>query len=192
MMSASGDIARAKKYLKTLSEDSKEEIEFKKAQTIYLDYLSDRNIYKLNKEDAILLQSLSKSENEYAGFARSIYFTLTGKRLYNKHSHMNDVETRSASVYKNERHEDVMNEEEVIIYPNPLLSESFNIRIKTSNTHDKDLNYRIEVIDIYGKMIHNQKGNIGENEIKLIAKGLYIILVKANDKIIHTEKLTKL
>jgi hypothetical protein len=188
----SGDLSRTRKYLRSLPESQEQEIDFKKAQIIYLDYLSDKGRYKLSKENEIELKKIGLKENELSGFARSIYHVITNKKIYIKRKKLDKAETRSINDITENENEQAKANHEVTIYPNPLLSESFFVRVNLHHSAKEASVYNIEVYDLFGRKITNQLAKIGDNEVKLNNKGLYIVVVKENGRKIHTKKLSKI
>jgi hypothetical protein len=168
--------------MNSLQTNSIVEVDMKKAHNIYLDYLQDRQNFELENNDEIDLRKMAESTNIYAGYARAIYYELTGEwitvemPIYVKNRDQND-EHISAS--------------EMVIFPNPLTEEKLTIDISSFKSYQ---NMRIEILDITGKSQVVQKVDQSITEINLdkLSLGLFLIKLYNGKGLLSTEKFIKL
>lgn len=185
LIAESGDLIRASAYLNTLPTRTNAELGFVEAQRIYLSSLLLRQNFVLSVTDRISLENIAKSENELSGYARTIYYLLTGQRIQVDLPHLRPVIPRTKSDSQSEATEIIK------AYPNPVAGSEYFIDIP----HNENTNhYVIQLSDLSGRELVNQKGNPGVNSLIIdqCASGVYILKVTKNGSKVMTQKVVRL
>jgi hypothetical protein len=182
LMMNAHEIDKARTYLNSLNTDGEGEQAFVNAQNIYLDYLLDRSDYKLDNSDRNYLLSVSTDKNPYSGYIRSIYYKLTGERIDIDFEHLNGKSSTRA-VVKNPV-------SRLSVFPNPINDDYFNISIDEFST---DLEYTIKISSLDGRVLENTIISDVNSRIDINGnKGVYIVQLFENNKLVSTQKLVKL
>lgn len=179
---------RSKGYLDTLQTAMTEEQEFVSAQQIYLEYIIDIDNYVLSAADSATLRAAGEGQNPLAGYARSVFYLLTGEKIPINLPHLDgSITPRSSRTHE----QDVVTvgRESVLVHPNP----SDQSIVEISLTHfDPDSNYRVNVFDAYGGMLESREitGEAGHVTIGDNA-GVYLIVVATDDRIIGSKRIMR-
>lgn len=158
-----------------------DEQEFVDVQNIYLDYLADRDNYKLSTTDNTAIYNAGLRKHPLAGFARSVYHTITGQKIPVTLTHLNgNTQTRS----KNNIEPNVTTK----IYPNPTDQQRFTIEM---SDFDPNTQYQCTILDIFGQVVGQSNLSQSTQDIRLqnAVAGIYIVKISNFDKIVHVEKL---
>ena len=176
------DYDRARAYISNLSTSSQEEMDFKAVQHINLDYLMDRENYSLSMDDKSELYTMGKRSNPTSGYARSLYYRLTGERIYVDYEHVNNAvspKSRNATT-----------KDEIDIFPNPVTQNFITISL---NIIEPTADYTVSVHNIFGKHITTKRVNNGVSKVNVgEEKGILIVMVIKNEKVLSTKKVVKL
>ena len=160
------DLVGAANYLSQLSGSSEDLEDFKKVQLINLKRLPHGPFYVASNTDLSTVLSIAKKTHPYAGYAKALYYHLTGTVLqsdlpaiFNKH-----ITPRS-----------VKKEGKASIYPNPF-SQQFNVKYHW----EKD--GTITVHDLFGKSIFS---SIISGDMVIPAygwsEGMYIVTIQSDN-----------
>lgn len=76
-----GEYQRASLYLNSLIPENSSQAEFITANNIYQSYLTNRSDFVLSNASKSTLKAIAVKPNELSGYARTIYYILTGERL---------------------------------------------------------------------------------------------------------------
>ncbi len=183
LMMNAHEIERAMIYLNSLNTDGEGEQDFVNSQNIYLNYLSNRDGYALNKTDRNYLLSVARDKNPYSGYVRSIYYKLTGEKIKIEFVHLDGTKSTTRAISNN-------TDSRLIVYPNPLDGEYFTISIDEFDFNSK---YSIVIRSIDGRIVTEAKLDNAENQINIDKKrGVFLIQLFENNALISTEKLVKL
>ncbi len=176
-----GDYNRASTVIDELPTSRSAESEFKQAQNIYLSYLKDRRNFALSSTQKNSLESIANNQNELSGFARSIYYILTGEKIRIRLDHVLPSTPRS-------REEQAL-DKLIHIYPNLSYDGEFNIELLNEHhIYPKNM----EVFDLSGRIIHSQKLKGEINHFHIEKSGMYIIKIYENNIEVHHQKIVKI
>jgi len=148
-----------------------------------LSYITQGKNFVLSNAQRASLESIARAENEYSGFARTIYYLLTGHRIKIDLPHLIPVtprsreENTSSSMYSS--------------YPNPVINNEHIVDIKHGKDNDK---LEIRMSDLMGRIVIVKTASIGENILDLssVSNGLYLIEVVNNQQSVFTNKIVKM
>jgi hypothetical protein len=121
-----------------------------------LDYTAAPQTYKISASDAVKLENIAQKEDEIYGYARAIYYVLTGKTIEIKSAEMLSLQSRSTN--------------NMIPYPNPV-SDFLNV------SHELEIR-SIKIMDLYGRLVQNIDNVKSKNhqiDVQGLYKGIYII-----------------
>ncbi len=185
LMMDGSEYTRARVYLASLRPDREDKADFVETQQILLDHMEDPEGYVLNAADRSILYNAGSKRLPYAGFARAIYYHLTGEQII-PDVPMYDASPASRAVAEDSGHAPVR------IYPNPS-SGAENIMVEVLAEWRADSAYILSVYDLRGRLIMTKnivegKNNIGMDE----ANGVYYIKIENEGKIIHTDKIIRI
>ncbi len=170
MMLYNGEIGRARTYLNALVTSTTEEYDFKAAQFINLDYLSDVKSYQLSATNKNLLYNIGKRAYPLNGYARSLYQVLTGERLELEKPNIGNRSSRGGELFSN------LNEG-IYSAPNPV-SNGTHIIYFNSKQHDQD--FKIQLVDVNGQNVYFGQ-SIGKLEYEIntsdLTDGLYFLRI---------------
>ncbi len=165
-----GQYSNARSWLNGLSKTTEEEQDFYTIQSINLDYLENMGTYSVTNTDRNVLYNLGNKTIPLNGYARSLYYTLTGERipinLYYGDQESNPRQKNNIAVW------------DVKAYPNPISAGLYNIEIVNSIANEQ---YAVELTDITGKVVHNQSKITDKNiqiEVSNWRSGLYMYKVQ--------------
>lgn len=186
LIAESGDYSRAASYLNAIPTVSSGESEFVQSQNLFLNYITQGENFVLTNQQKTSLKAIAKSENEWSGFARTIYYVLTGEKIKIDLPHLIPANPRSR-VETNAENSIVIQS-----YPNPVSNGEqhiVNIQAENGNTQ-----YQISLFDMMGKEVISKKAKNGENALDLntFNKGIFILEVTTDGKQIYSNKLIKL
>jgi hypothetical protein len=166
---------RARGYLDTLGTSKTEEMEFVTVQHIYLDYAADIDGYTLSPTDSIALLNAGEGYNPLAGYARTLFYKLTGIRITRAFTHL-DKSVTLRSPYRWDKSEVSVPVGSIQVFPNPSNRSTIEISIPDFQTERQ---YEVSVYSIYGNLIstsavtsNRHTAAIGETS------GVYIILLR--------------
>lgn len=184
IIAESGELTRATSFLDNLTTSRNAESEFVIAQKIYLDFLHDGPNYILSAKDREILENIGIAQNELSGYARSIYYQLTGSRIHITIPHL-EINKEKLAAQKNTKFYDIS------IYPNPAESDIINISLPYNYG---DSNPELRLNDITGKSVLRKFAVAGENQIDIseLSSGIYIISISNASGNIFTGRIIKI
>lgn len=184
IMMESNEFARAITYLNGLNTENSAQSDFVFANNLFLSYLTNRDEFALSNATRETLRAKAMAANELSGYARSIYYALTGERLRVQLSHTNHSEPRTSNYNS-------LQEGKISSYPNPVTG---NEHIVDINTNVYDQKYVINVKDVMGRIMKSENGGHGENVLDMadVTNGIYIIEVMLGNDRLFTTKVVRL
>lgn len=166
-----------------------EEQDFVDAQKIWLDYITDIDSFKLLPADSITLRTAGEAYNSLAGYARTIFYLLTGERITRTFMHLDSTVTqRNNTTIVNDKDPE---KEEISwhVFPNPSAG---NIIEVTTNGIDAEYAYEIMVHDAVGSLISSAAGTGNFQHISIGEKpGIYFVSLRLNDRIIGIKRVVR-
>lgn len=185
LMMNANEYVRASQYLNTLSTEREDQDDFIDVQNIYLSYLMDRNGFTLSENDRLDIYAAGVKRLPLAGFARSVYYDLTGQRILLDVPIYDD----SRPFGKSRSNKDELG---IDVFPNPSKSnEAVNINIKTGL--DSELSYTVSIYNTQGTVIEKRIVKEGNHEIPLPeTSGILFITVTKGGKIVYTDKILRI
>jgi hypothetical protein len=184
LIAESGDYARAENYLTSLPTSNTGESDFVVAQNLYLDFLTEGKDFELTSQQRSALEGMAKAENEWSGFARTIYYLITGQRIKIDLPHLIPVTPRSRNISSSESIE-------IQSYPNPVFNNEHVVLISTENINSKLM---INVKDAMGQKVISKVGHVGENilDFENSNAGLFFLEVVSEGRPVFINKVIKL
>ena len=176
------EINRAKSYLSSLYVNSSGESDFVFVQNLFLDYkLANRN-YTLNNVDRAALALAANAKNPYSGYARSIYYRLTGEIIEIELPHIDKEQILPRGTNANNS--------DVEIFPNPVYTNEVYLDI---SDFDNKAVYKLRISSIDGRLIVESVVNEATSTFNLKEEvGVFILQLVKNDEEIKSEKLVRL
>ncbi|MDX1477331.1 MAG: T9SS type A sorting domain-containing protein [Saprospiraceae bacterium] len=158
------DSARA--YLNGLSPIGEEQVDFVFVQSINLDRLEDRN-YVLAAADSAQLYAIGKKVYPLNGFARSLYYVLTGEKLVLDLPEEEELAPRQATTVET-------SDPLISVYPNPA---NDHFVVTSSNVLERNL--LISISDVQGRVLDRKTMLRGSLEMRFdmshLMPGVFII-----------------
>lgn len=184
IMMESNELTRATTYLNGLTLENSAQSDFVFANNLYLSYLKNRDEFVLPNTTKETLKAKAMATNELSGYARSIYYALTGERLRIPLSHTIQTEPRTSNFIN-------FSAGTIASYPNPVTGDEHIVEI---NTKVYDQKYVISVRDIMGRVLKTVNGGQGDNILDMtdISNGIYIVEVMAGNERVFTTKVVRL
>ena len=184
LMIEAGDYPSAEVYLNGLATNRNAESDFVTAQNIYLDYLQQGTSYVLNAQDTTLLGNIAREENELSGYARTIYYEMTGNKIKLSMPHLPLSGSRPVSQENYEL-------SKVLLYPNPVDDLQFTLIVAEEFIRDK---CTMQISDVTGNMIMNNTLNTENTlvDVSSLRSGIYFVKVSNQQQILFTGKLIRL
>ena len=173
------DLTRASTILNNLPINEFSEQEFVNVQNTYLDYLSSRSNYVLSSTNNSLIYNAGLRKHPLAGFARTVYHTITGQKIPVTLTHMNgNPNIRAKEVVK----------PDISIFPNPSENGEFNIKLASFTEGDEIV---ILVYNMYGQVIQSNPLTQKQTQMEIpnASNGIYFIQIMINNTITHSGKL---
>ena len=155
------------------------EVEFVDVQNIYLDYLADRDNYTLSTTNNSVIYTAGLRKHPLAGFARSVYYTITGQKIPVTLTHMNgNTQIRVKDIVKSD----------ISIFPNPTENGVFNIELGSFTEGDDIVSL---VYNMYGQIIQSNQLTQKQTQVEIpnVPSGIYLVQILLNKSIIHSGKL---
>jgi hypothetical protein len=159
--------------------------EFIDVQNIYQSYLMDSNEYKLSENDRLIIYSAGMKRLPLAGFSRSVYYELTGERIFLEVP----MYDSSTAIVKSRSNKDELS---INVFPNPSqLSELININIEDELV--SDVNYSVSIYNTHGTVIAEKIVKKGNHNITLPElSGILFISVSRNGMIVYTDRILRI
>lgn len=158
-----GDLNEANSTLLGLEESSKNQIQFKQLQLINLKRIKGEDeAGPITASEINLVHQIAVDYESTSGFARSLYFVLTGIRLPYNIPDLRDAVPRNGPIA-----------EKLLLYPNPV-----NDLLTLSYAGGRFTN--VEILDQFGKIVYSVKGtDLSDNQIDVsgLSNGVYFIVV---------------
>ncbi len=172
----------AQQYLNTFGDNGEEGTDFVAIQNINLQYMINRGNFILSNGTKEAIRSLGDKTTPISGFARSLYYKLTGEKIPLNFIYSDDeTEIRAKK--------DVLEDELVRIYPNPA-SDLLHIDIKL----EVDTKFTYDIMDTQGRIM--KSGSLlGASQsildISSLPKGMYFINILNEEQSISVQKIVK-
>lgn len=179
---------RASVFLDTLATSRTEEEAFVNVQKIWLDYITNIDSFTLSPTDSLEIRAAGESFNPLAGYARTVFYKLTGKRIIRDFIHIDSTLTPRSS---NEK--PTLNSSRITVefhvWPNPVIGHDIDIQL---NHADPGKQYLLVVYDAFGKMCSSTPITNGVSSLAISDKpGLYIICLLQDGEWIHTKRVVR-
>lgn len=175
--------AQARALLNTLNPVTIDEVDFVAVQQIMLDYLDNRSAYVLSLNDRNTIYQAGERRLPLSGFARTVYYELTGERqfitvpMFNQTLHNREISAKSNLIS---------------IYPNPSIKNA-NINIDIGSKLGLTNDFEVVIYNSQGSVIYAETLQVGNHSISLDdQKGLFFVKVTSMGKTIHTDKIIRL
>ncbi len=148
-------------------------------QNVYLDYLDSMSNYILTTTNKSLIYNAGLRSHPLAGFARTVYHTITGEKIPVTLTHMNgNPNIRAKEVVK----------QDISIFPNPTENGVFNIELASFTEGDEIIGL---VYNMYGQVIQSNPLTQKQTQIEIpnVPSGLYLVQIMVNSNITYSGKL---
>jgi len=148
-------------------------------QNVYKDYLCNRSSYILTTTNKSLIYNAGLRKHPLAGFARTVYHTITGQKIPVTLTHMNgNPNIRAKEVVK----------PDISIFPNPTENGVFNIELASFTEGDEIV---ILVYNMYGQVIQSNPLTQKQTQIEIpnAPSGLYLVQIMVNNNKTYSGKL---
>lgn len=176
-----GDLEAAEAFLTNINPTEEPLADFIKVQLLNLDRLSEGPSFQATVSELDSLGFIAHKEHRYAGYAKSLYYALTGDVLTEDLPLRNHSELRLGL---EGRATHATTEDELSVFPNPF---SAQLNIRMGAYPEAQLN----VTDLLGKNVHHSR--IQEANVTIPtndwAEGLYIVTISRNNEILHRRKV---
>ena len=193
----SGNYARARIYLNAMSLSSQDKLDYNTIQNIKqdyntiqninLDYLSDYLNYQLSVADKNKLYNIGIKAHSYSGYARSLYYVLTGNRVPVNLTKSNGQSTPRSKSKLNTF--DAMSQ--LSVYPNPVRGGEVTVDL---SKHTENI-FSVHLVDLQGRVLIN-KVDVANEKINLnvanLKEGIYFISYFLNGDMQGVEKISVL
>jgi hypothetical protein len=173
------DLTRASTILNNLPISDVNVQEFVNVQNTYLDYLNSKSNYILTTSNNSLIYNAGLRKHPLAGFARTVYHTITGQKIPVTLTHLNgNPNIRAKEVVK----------PDISIFPNPTENGVFNIELASFTEGDEIISL---VYNLYGQIIQRNPLIEKQSQIKIpnVPSGLYLVQIMVNNNITYSRKL---
>ena len=169
-----GDYAGAGLYLNNIKAPDSELLDFIAIQKVYLRAISNQS-KSVSSNTISHILSLANKNHPYAGYAKALYYWLTGEIISSGIPDLRSSKPRSSS--------NTDAEELISMYPNPFVDQ---ISLSVSSLE----NYDILIFDALGSEVYSlsNHGNLTINTVDW-KRGLYLANVMRGNEIIHQEKI---
>ena len=132
------DYDAARVLLNIIPNGDTEASTFVQIQSIYLNYLSNSDSFVLEDSDRQFIHSTGNSIGILSGFARAIYYDLTGIRILKDYG-----ETGHSTTNRNAINKSKISKNELKVFPNPNSTDLLNISLETDNTNENPISFRL-------------------------------------------------
>ena len=175
-----GNYKKARTSLNAIPTASQLEVDYVKTQRVYYKYL-ENGVESILASQLNLLKSIGLSQGPTNGYARSVYYLITGERLRLEKPEYVTIEKRANTKTAAER--------KIISFPNPVRRSILNINISDDELQE----YQVNLVNMDGKLVRqveclsNEKLIIHTDEM---SSGIYILNISnKKEGIIHTDKI---
>jgi hypothetical protein len=159
--------------------------DFLNTQLINMDYIQNRGIYQLSETTRTELMQLGNKTTPVSGFARSLYYKLTGEKLPITFIHSEQkLEPRSIP----KKH----SKSNIVTYPNPVQGNVYHIDISEPNNNAI---YQVKMYNLQGVLLQKSeiKGNgLHDLDISTINAGMYLLSVESSGINVYKTKFVKI
>lgn len=183
------EYGRASDFLGTLTTSKTEEQAFVNVQKIWLDYIMDIDSFTLSPTDSMKIRVAGEAFNPLAGYARTVFYKLTGERITRDFIHTdNTVTPRSSSEFLTS--DDSAISVDIHIWPNPVTSREANIQLENAELGKE------YVLVIYNAIGTERSTTIVSSEITQAPicdiPGIYIICLLQNGELIQVKRVVRI
>ena len=159
--------------------------DFVQTQMINMDYIQNRGIYQLSEINRARLMQLGNKTTPVSGFARSLYYKLTGEKMPITFIHSErNVVPRSIP--------EKQNKSNIVTYPNPVQGNVYHVDISEPNTNAI---YQVKMYNLQGNVVQQLSitGN-GQHDIDIstINAGMYLLSVESSGISVYNTKFVKI
>lgn len=189
---AIGDYSNASQYLTALPQTTDELVQFKAYYDLLIAIADDeRNIYQLNSEEIVVLQSIAVTQTSAALAAQGILTLVNGEvyngiieRVQEEEAMLTTAKTENSNNTKNFTSDFTTN-----VYPNPANNE-VNIALNSQKSYERG---EIHVTDIAGKTHITRTFSMAEKRlalpIKHLADGVYFVHVFIDNSLVSVNRV---
>lgn len=169
-----GDYAAANNYLDNIQAPNSDMLDFIAVQKVYLSAIANESRV-VSATTLASISSIAGNNHPYAGYAKALYYWLTGDILSSDIPDLRGSSPRSIG--------GATTVENIRMYPNPF-RDQLSLAISSVDP------YELSVYDAFGRQVYTQQteGNLTINTAEW-ANGLYLVNMSRGDKIIHHEKV---
>lgn len=160
-------------------------IDFVSTQEINLGYMVNKGNYQLSPNNRAKLEELGNKTTPISGYARSLYYKLTGEKLPITfiHSERNAVPRSITEKQSNSN---------IKTYPNPVQGNVYHIDITESYTNAI---FQVKIYNLQGILIQKSeiKGN-GQHDVDISAfnTGMYLLSIESSGINVYNTKFVKI
>lgn len=178
--------ADAQQYLASFPDNAgADAIDFVNTQLINMDYILNRGIYQLSATTRTELMQLGNKTTPVSGFARSLYYKLTGEKLPITFIHSEQNPEPRTIPYKHDK-------SNIVTYPNPVQGNVYHIDISEPNTNAI---YQVKIYNLQGVLLQKLeiKGN-GQHDLDISTfnAGMYLLSVESSGINVYNTKFVKI
>lgn len=160
-------------------------IDFVNTQMININYLLNRGIYQLSEANRLRLMELGNKTSPVSGFARSLYYKLTGEKLPISFVHSDhSLEPRTISK--------VDPQTNILTYPNPVQGNTYHVSI---TDREAKASYQVKIYNLQGNMMKQVeiRGN-GQHDVNISTfnAGMYLLTLESLGVNVYNTKFVKL
>jgi len=182
------EYTRVSDFLDTLETSKTEEQDFVNVQKIWLNYLMSIDTFKLSAADSITIRTAGEAYNPLAGYARTVFYKLTGERITRDFIHTDStVIPRNSDVTTSV---DTQISVEFHVWPNPVTGQDVEISFEGANPEKE---YVLVVYDALGVL---RSATTVSNEVIYVpigdATGIYFVCLFQDGERIHTKKVVRI
>ena len=181
------DTERARNLLNSIATMEEDELAFIAVQKVYLNYLEDIENFQINESDKEMIEEVANTVSPLAGYARTIYYLLTGNRIVPKIQHL---DRKGGGKRLTHNLQNKPNNQVVEVYPNPVSNDLLNVDVQQAYVEADQ--FTIKIYNIYGRLLQQSSLHIGHNQVTFNQiKGIYLIRVEKNGELLGSEKIVK-
>jgi hypothetical protein len=183
LLMETGDYLDALDTLLSLTPVDEQEFDYIEVQKINIDFYLNRVDYELTQANRNKLLEIGNKTLPYSGFARGLYYLITGERIPVEPIKSGKMPGRS----KMESKDELLS---IKAYPNPVMLDEYYIDIRSNKENSQSFTYHI--YNAMGeKVAENQLLSNMRNTINVshITSGVYFVNVISSGEIVYSDKL---
>jgi Secretion system C-terminal sorting domain len=163
----------ARQYLNLINDTTEQLTDFITIQSINLDRIPYGPYFNCSDSILNVVENIANKSHPYSAYGKALYYALTGEIIS---SEVPSFSQRSAQITSSNP---VVTTSSISIFPNPFL-DILHIRLSELN------NTKIEIFDMYGKLIYVSTPDRSLQKINTIdwGTGLYVVVVRRDEEIL--------